>query len=128
MKTWLRYLGIAGLVAALVAMGAVLFLEGGRERGLLWAAGMALAVQVGAFGLLLRYRGRPQGFLAAWLGGTMARLLGLGGMAVIVVRRDDIDPLWALLGIAGLFFVLHLLEPLALRGSRPETKTGIETG
>jgi hypothetical protein len=58
----------------------------------------------------------------------MARLLGLGGMALMVVRRDDVDPLWTLLGIAGLFFVLHLLEPLALRGAGPEPRTGIETG
>lgn len=128
MMTWLRYMGMAGLVTALVATGATVFLDGSRERGLLWAAGVALAVQTGAFALLLRYRGRPQGFLAAWLGGMMARLLGLGGMALMVVRRDDVDPLWTLLGIAGLFFVLHLLEPLALRGAGPEPKTGIETG
>jgi hypothetical protein len=128
MRSWLRYLGMAGLVTALVAIGAVLLLEGSRERGLLWAAGLALAVQLGAFGLLLRYRRRPQGFLAAWLGGTMARLLGLGGMAVVVVRRDDVDPLLTLLGLAGLFFVLHLLEPLALRGAGTKPETGIETG
>jgi hypothetical protein len=126
--TWLRYLGMAAVVVALVAIGAMVFLEGSREHGLLWAAGVALAVQAGAFGLLLRYRGRPQGFLAAWLAGMMARLLALGGVALMVIRRDDVDPLWTLLGIAGLFFVLHLLEPLALRGAGPEPRTGIETG
>ena len=50
--------------------------------------------------------------------------------AAAVWRGDALDPLWTLLGLAGLFFVLHLLEPVALRGvdPEPETETGTESG
>ncbi|CAN5725167.1 hypothetical protein BH23GEM11_BH23GEM11_18440 [soil metagenome] len=128
MKAWTRYLGMAAGVTVVALLMALVLLEGSARLGLLWAAGVALVVQLGAFAFLVRFRARPHGFLAVWLGGSLVRLLGLGAMAVAVVRRDDLDPLWSLLGLAGLFFILHLLEPVALRGAGLESGTGTESG
>ncbi len=122
-----RYAVVAVGITAAVLAGALL-LDGERQRGVLLAAAVALPVQLGAFGLLLRWRHRPNGFLAAWVGGALARLLALGGVAVLVWRSSGFDPLWTLMGVAGLLFVLHLVEPLVLRGVAPEPGTGTESG
>jgi hypothetical protein len=127
-RAWTRYLGMAGGVTVVAMLVALVLLEGSSRFGLLWAAGIALGVQLGAFAFLVRFRARPQEFLVVWLGGSLVRLLGLGAMAVAVVLRDDLDPLWSLLGLAGLFFILHLLEPVALRGAGLESGTGTESG
>jgi hypothetical protein len=127
-RAWIRYLGMAGGVTVVALLVALVFLDGSSRIGLLWAAVIALVVQLGAFAFLVRFRARPQEFLAVWLGGSLVRLLGLGAMAVAVVYRDDLDPLWSLLGLAGLFFILHLLEPVALRGAGLESGTGTESG
>ncbi len=128
MRAWLRYAAMVLGVVGAVALGAVVAFEGPSRTGLLWAGGVAAVVQGAGFALLLRFRHKPQGFLGAWLGGTFLRLAALGAMMIAVWLRDDLDPLWTLMGVAGLFFVLHLLEPLALRGGGPETGTGNETG
>lgn len=128
MRALTRYLAMAGAVTGVAVIVALSLLEGGARTGLLWAAGTALGLQLVAFSVLLRFRARPREFLAVWLGGVLVRLMGLGAMAVAVVRRDDLDPLWSLLGLAGLFFILHLLEPVALRGAGLEPGTGTESG
>jgi hypothetical protein len=124
---FVRYAAIAVGITAAVCAGSLL-LDGGRRSGVLLAAAVALPVQLGAFGALLRWRHRPNGFLAAWVGGALVRLLALGGVAVAVWRQGGLDPLWTLMAVAGLLFVLHLVEPLVLRGAAPEPGTGTESG
>jgi hypothetical protein len=124
----LRYLAMVGAVGAAASAVALMLPPGARRLGLLVATGVAAGVQVPAFIGFLRFRSRPHGFLAAWVGGTLLRLGALGGTGVVVWRREELDPLWTLLGLAGLFFVLHLLELAALRGVDPEPETGIESG
>jgi hypothetical protein len=123
-----RYAGMAGGVVLAAVLVAFTALDGTQRAGVLLAAGVVAGVQAVGFGLLLRFRHEPRGFLGAWLGGTLLRLGALGVVAAAVWVRDDLDPLWTLLGVAGLFFVLHLLEPLALRGAGPQPGTGNKTG
>lgn len=122
------YLAVLALVGAFGMAGSLLFLEGAPQRSVLAALACAVSVQVVAFGLLLHFHRKPRNFLGAWVGGSLLRMVGVGVMAAAVILRDDLDPLWALLTVVGLFFVLHMLEPLALRRAGPETGTGSESG
>ena len=44
---------------------------------------LALPIQVAAFAVLIRYRGELNGFMAAWVGGMLVRMLVV---AVVAVR------------------------------------------
>ena len=106
-----RYaLACAGVVGAAVLVAAVT-LDGPGLAGVLAAAAVALPVQIGAFAALTRVRVGTNAFLAAWVGGTAVRLavVGLGGWALVAFRR--LPPLPTLLGLAGFFFVMLLMEP-----------------
>lgn len=116
------------VVAVLGLSGAGIFLEGAPRRGLSAAVFWVVGVQAVAFGLLLHFHRKPRSFLGAWVGGSLLRLAGVGVAAAAVILRDDLDPLWTLLSVVGLFFVLHLLEPVALRRAGPATGTGSESG
>lgn len=117
MRKWFRYaLGSSALGVAVLAVGTAFLGEDVyRLSSLGLSVGIALPVQWVSFALLLRFRGQPNGFLGAWLGGFLLRLLGVAVVAgVVILKRNAFDPLAALLGVAGLFFVLHLLEPWGL--------------
>ncbi len=91
------------------------FLGTAGRQGLLAAGGIALAVQLPAFGLLLRFRFDPRKFLLVWGGGTVVRL-GLVLVAGFVVGRTTrLAPAPTLLGLAGFLFALLLLEAFFLR-------------
>jgi len=78
--------------------------------GILAAGVVAVPVQVAAFAVLVRARAGGSGFLVAWVGGTLARLaaVGLGGWALVALL--DLPPLPTLLGLAGFFFVMLVME------------------
>lgn len=93
------------------------FLDGDGRRGLALAGGIAMTVQMVSFGALAALPKASQGFMAIWAGSTLVRFAVVGGVAFWVVRREGVDIVVALLALAGLFFVLLLLEPWALRGT-----------
>lgn len=102
---------VLGLVVSLLWP----WLDGRGRTGLLVAAGVAWLVQVPAFGLLVRYRGKTRGFLAAWVGGTLSRMVLVGLAAWAVMELPALAPAPTLLGLAGFFFGLLLLEPFFFR-------------
>ena len=106
--------GVAVLVAAVT-------LDGPGLAGVLAAAAVALPVQIGAFAALTRVRVGTNAFLAAWVGGTVVRMavVELAGWALVALPR--FPPLPSLLGLAGVFFVMLLMEPrfLGLGATRP---------
>ncbi len=112
-----RYLAVSTLVVGAVLLAAWPLLDGDGRRGLALAAGIAMAVQVLSFGALAALPQASQGFMAVWAGSTLVRFAVVGGVAFWVVGREGVDIVVALLALAGLFFVLLLLEPWALRGT-----------
>ena len=125
MKRWSAYAVASTLVvAALVGLLWRVLDEVGRS-GILWAAGLALAVQWFAFGLMMTLRGRGQGFLLAMAGGTLARLGVLGAAGVVVtVVETGVGAEALLLGLAGFLFALALLEAVFLRSGEPMGQSG----
>jgi hypothetical protein len=108
-----KYAGAClGLVAVVTGAAAVL-MDPSALYGVLAAAAVALPIQVGAFALLASAPAGTNRFLAAWVGGTLVRLavVGLGGWGLI---RAGLPRVPTLLGLAGFFFVMLLLEPAFL--------------
>ena len=107
--------GYAAVGTAVVG-GAVLvlwpFLGPVAREGVAIAALVALPIQIVSFALLVRLRARPHGFLAAWLGGTLLRMVAIGVVAFLVLRSGTDGALAMLLALASFFFALLLLEPL----------------
>ena len=75
----------SGAIAAIV-LGLWPLLDSDGRTGVLTAAAVALPVQVVAFALLQRTRHDLNGFLAAWIGGTLVRLVVVGLVAALVIR------------------------------------------
>ena len=97
------------------------FLEPAGRNGVLAAAAVALPVQVIAFWALIRFRDELNGFLAAWVGGTLVRIAVIAGVASIVIRSGMEGAVPMLLALAGFFFGLLLLEPVYFRIGPSET-------
>jgi hypothetical protein len=111
----LRYAGVA-LFLVLAASSVLWFvLDSAGRRGLLLAASLAVPVQVGLFALLHRFRNGGNAFLAAWVGGILARLLLAGGVTVLVLNWGLAAPVVTVLAFVGFLFGLLLLEPPFLR-------------
>jgi len=97
------------------------FLDPNARRGIVVAACIALPVQIGAFALLIRYRSNMNGFLAVWAGGTLVRMAVVGIVAAIAIRSGTAGAVPMLLGLAGFFFGLLLLEPIYYRPGVADT-------
>lgn len=92
------------------------FLDSAGRNGLLVAGAIALAIQGFAFVALLGLKEREQGFLLAMLGGAFTRMAALGVVGVGATTLDTglgLEPL--ILGLAGFFFALLLLEAWFVR-------------
>jgi hypothetical protein len=117
----LKYLawGAGGVAAVILVLWPVLDPTG--RRGLLIAAAIALPVQILAFAGLVLVRGRLNGFLAVWVGGTLLRVSVIAVTAFVAIRSgtEGLAPL--LLGLAGFFFGLLLLEPVFFRSAAGKT-------
>lgn len=97
------------------------FLDPEARRGIVIAAAIALPVQIGAFALLIRYRDNLNGFLVVWVGGTLFRMAVVGLVAAIAIRSGVAGAVPMLLGLAGFFFGLLILEPVYFRPGANET-------
>ena len=111
----LRYGGVAFLGLLLVNAGLWPLLSPSSRMGVLLAAAVAYPIQMLAFFLLVRSWQDRKRFLLVWVGGTLVRMGVILVGALILTRVDGFPPAPTLLGLAGFFFGLLLLEPLFLR-------------
>jgi hypothetical protein len=121
MSASLKYAAAGVCAIALIVAGLWPFLDVAARNGVLVAAVTALPIQVAAFAVLIRYRGELNGFLSAWVGGMMIRMLVVAVVAVTAVRTDAEGAVPMLLALVGFFFGLLLLEPVYLRGQSNQT-------
>ena len=115
MRPVLRY---ALSCLALVGVGSLLagLLLGPQDlKGVLAAAAVAAPVQILAFAALAHAEAGTNTFLAAWVGGTLVRLVVVGVSAWALVGLQGLPKAPTLLGLAGFFFGMLLLEPWFLR-------------
>lgn len=126
MRRWVRY-AIPALVFTAGLVGAWWpWVDGEGRRGLLVAAGAALPLHLVAFGILLRERPGSSRFLVVWAGGAFLRMLAVGLVAGMIWFRRDVDPLTALLALAGLLVSLLFLEVWALQTGEDGPMNGSE--
>ena len=85
------------------------------------AALVAYPIQMLAFFLLIKFWGDTKRFLLFWVGGTVVRMAVILAAVPVVARVDALPVAPTLLGLAGFFFGLLLLEPLFLRSPGAET-------
>ncbi len=121
MSASLRYGAAAVAVVGLGTLVAWPFLGPAGRQGVLLAALVALPVQWIAFSILVRFRGRVKGFMAAWAGGMAVRALAVAAVAFVVIRSGGDAVVPTLLALAGFFFALNLLEPIYFRPESTET-------
>ena len=102
--------------AILAAVNGVMFpwLDGPGRAGLLVAAAITLPVQIAAFALLCRHAVRPTEGLVVWIGAAVARMAIVIALGLAVTMLPALSPVTTLLGCAGFFFVLLMLEPIFL--------------
>lgn len=115
---WRRLLayGVAGLLLVAVSVLALWpFLDPGGRRGILVAAAVAWPIQVVAFGVIMTNRAELGRFLVAWVAGTLVRMVLIGVAAVALTQMTTVAMVPTLLGLAGFFFGLLLLEPVFFR-------------
>lgn len=115
MRAWGAYaltaLGLTAVAAALTAR-----LVDAPSTTAVWiGAGVALLVQLAAFGALVALRDKGTLFLVGWLGGMLLRFGAVGVMAVWLSRTDALPRAAALVSLVGFVFLLLLLEPVFLR-------------
>jgi len=115
MSASLKYAATGVGAVALIVLGLWPFLDDAGRNGVMVAAAIALPVQVLAFAALNRFRGETTGFLAAWVGGTLFRMVVLAVVAITVIRSGTEGAVPMLLALAGFFFGLLLLEPVYFR-------------
>lgn len=111
-------LGYAVAAAVVVGLGLIIASFTVPESALtaVWIAGaVAYAVQMLAFAVLLRARGREgRAFMLAWAGGMALRFVTVVAVALWATRAyAQATPL--LMSLVAFVFVLLLLEPLFLR-------------
>lgn len=122
MSPSLKYATSGVCAVALIVLGLWPFLDPAGRNGVLIAAAVAVPVQLLAFAALRSHRGRMNGFLAAWVGGTLLRMTVIAVVAFVAIRSGMEGAVPMLLALAAFFFGLLLLEPVYF-GAEPG-KTG----
>lgn len=115
MRAWLAYAAIAAAVTLGGATLALVFAPNETARAIWFAAGLALVLQLVAFGALIAVRERSELFLIGWLAGLVLRFGAVGVVAFWLTRSDVLPVAPVLLSLVLFIFVLLLLEPLFLR-------------
>ena len=121
MSRSLRYGSAAVLLVGVVTLGLWPFVSEAARTGVLVAGLIALPIQVLAFSVLVKYRGRANGFMAAWAGGMALRTVVVVIVAIVVIRSGTASAVPMLLALAGFFFGLLLLEPVYFRAETAPT-------
>lgn len=121
MTQFFRYGGVALLVLLVANAGLWPLLSPSARTGVFVAALVAYPIQMLAFFLLIRFWDEGQRFLLVWVGGTLVRMAVILVVALVLTRVDGLPMAPTLLGLAGFFFGLLLLEPLFLRPRGAET-------
>ena len=117
MRALVRY-ALAGLLMIAVAVAGLFpFLADEGRKGVLLAAGIAYAVQVTAFGVLLRARGEPSRFFVWWGVGVAVRIGVVIIVGLVALRIESLGVEALLLSLAGFFFGLLLIEPAFLKAA-----------
>lgn len=117
MRAWAAYAGTAaGLLCVLVLVLSVVL--PGSGDALWFAAGVALGIQLVAFGGLLVARRRPKRFLWGWVGGAVVRFVAVAGVAVWATKRAPFPVEPALFGLVGFVFLLMMMEAWFVRMAR----------
>ena len=115
LRAWTIYALVTAVAVVVLAL-VVSLLGGGSITEAVWlAAGLAYALQLVAFAMLLLVRDRPELFMAGWLGGMVLRFGMVGGLAFYASRFTTLPLEAFLLSLVGFVFVLLLLEPVFLR-------------
>ncbi len=107
----LRYAGACTALVAVVALVSALTMDRRGLASVLAAAAVALPVQVAAFTMVARAQVGTNRFLLAWVGGTLVRLVVVGGAGWWLTTLPGLAPLPTLLGLAGFFFLMLIMEP-----------------
>lgn len=115
MKNWLGYLAASVLVLVVGCAVALLLAPAGAAAGVWLAAGVALAVQLLAFSLLMVLGRERSRFMVGWLGGIALRFVTVLVVALAVTPADAFHAQTTLLSLVSFVFVLLLLEPLFLQ-------------
>ena|SRR5438132_960565 len=113
MRSFGLYAASCLVIIALIGAIAWTFVDGAGQRAMLTSAGLALVVQLIAFGMT-RVMQR-QNMMLGWGLGSMLRLLVLVLYAVAVARlwRASMTP--ALLSFVAFLFVTTVVEPVFLK-------------
>ncbi len=120
-----RSVGLFAAISAAIILTAwiilrLVFASDEQHQALLLAAGLAFAVQVGAFSLLAPGRaaaGQPGELIIRWGMGAVIRLVVLVLFAVLAkVMQLPLDA--ALVGLATYFFLTMMAEPFLLNHVR----------
>ena len=115
MTRFFRYGGVALGVLLLANAGLWPWLSPAARTGVLVASAIAYPIQMLAFFLLVRYLEDRKRFLLVWVGGTLVRMGMILAAALVLTKADGLPPAPTLLGLAGFFFGLLLLELLFLK-------------
>ncbi|MFI5310498.1 MAG: hypothetical protein ACHQQ3_04660 [Gemmatimonadales bacterium] len=114
MRPFGRFALVTAVVVAGLAWGVGALLRDPAAVRSVWvSAGVAVAVQLAAFGLTLATR--PANVVAGWGAGMIFRILALAVYGLLVVKALGLVMEPALLSLAGFFFVTTLLEPVFLK-------------
>lgn len=123
MRSLWRYAGL-GLVGIGVIVGALWpFLDEASRLGVLAAAMIAYPVQVIAFGMLLLARREPANFLLWWGLGILLRMGVVIAVGIVVSATDVLPPAATIMGVAGFFFGMLLMEPAFFKSGNKNART-----
>lgn len=114
-RAWIAYAGVGLAAVVLITIVAAALVAPEARPAIMIAGGIAYALQLVSFGLLLAVRDQPQLFIAGWLGGMVLRFGALGACVFWASRTTVLPRAPLVFSLVGFVFLLLLLEPVFLR-------------